>query len=171
MIMTTRRWYIFGAIVGLILAIGFITNLIQSKSSFKELVLDQMPDRPIERIYIDHQEAHYIPLEDQLVITDPATIDQIINNFSDIQLWATTSRGSGEWYRIYIGVQYGPNFSIAYTKPDIIQIWGGSGMPRKYEKTFRIINGYDNTLIDELIQQHIAEREVQREGETDGDLQ
>jgi len=85
--MSDRSWRVFFRIVALVIIAGVVYSLIQSSTSFQELMKDQVYDtEKISSIKVDKRDNSYG--EDSVEITDPATINRIINSFSNAKLRA-----------------------------------------------------------------------------------
>lgn len=99
-------------VVALIVLTGVVYSLIQSSTSFKELMSDQVYDtEKISYIRIEKMGSPYDD-ENSVEITDPATIDRIINSFSNAKLWKTENYGRGTEYMIWVNVEYTPSSYI-----------------------------------------------------------
>ncbi|MGG4106376.1 hypothetical protein AAXB25_20940 [Paenibacillus lautus] len=150
--MSDRSWRVFFVVVALIVLTGVVYSLIQSSTSFKELMSDQVYDtEKISYIRIEKMGSPYDD-ENSVEITDPATIDRIINGFSNAKLWRTENYARGMMYSIWVNVEYTP-FSIYYTEPDIIRINPNRGGHKKYSWNYRITNGYDKSIIEDLFKE------------------
>ncbi|KOP68629.1 hypothetical protein AMS62_27885 [Bacillus sp. FJAT-18019] len=149
--MSDRSWRVFFVVVTLIVLTGVVYSLIQSSTSFKELMKDQVYDtEKISFIKIDKMDSSYG--ENSVEITDPATIDRIINSFSSAKLWKTENYGRGTEYMIWVNVEYTP-FAIYFTEPNIIKISPNRRFHKKYSWRYRITNGYDMSIIKDLFKE------------------
>jgi hypothetical protein len=149
--MSDRTWRIFFAIVALIILSGAVFSLVQSRTTYKELMGDQIHDtQKIDLITIEKRGSSYD--EERLKITDPATIERIMNSFSDAKLQRIDQHPRGTDYWIWINVEYTP-FQIHYTEPDIIRISPNRGIHKKYSWSYRITNGYDKSIIQDLFKE------------------
>ncbi|GAB6930381.1 hypothetical protein JCM10914A_43640 [Paenibacillus sp. JCM 10914] len=157
MIMTKRRWCIFGGIIGLFLLFSLFTAYTQSRTSFRALVLDHLPDnRPVEMIRIQH---HYMqPDETHIMITNTAMIASIMDQFSDVKLKSTNDKGSFEnMTSVIFKVQYGATFIVHLYEPNMMRVNNSHGVNKKYSKTYQITSGYDKTMIESLADPHVKE--------------
>ncbi|MHA2855606.1 hypothetical protein ACXZ7E_16535 [Paenibacillus lautus] len=149
--MSDRSWRIFFAIVALIILSGAVFSLVQSRTTYKELMGDQIHDiQKIDHITIEKRGSSYG--ENRIKITDTATIERIMNSFSDAKLWRSDNYPRGTEYWIWINVEYKP-FQIHYTEPDIIRISPNRGIHKKYTWSYRITNGYDKSIIEDLFKE------------------
>ncbi|MFB4327698.1 hypothetical protein [Paenibacillus sp. CR_12] len=149
--MSDRSWRIFFAIVALIILSGAVLSLVQSRTTYKELMGDQIHDtQKIDQIVIEKRDSSYDA--ERLKITDPATIERIMNSFSDAKLQRIEQYPRGTDYWIWINVEYKP-FQIHYTEPDIVRISPNRGIHKKYSWTYRITNGYDKSIIQDLFKE------------------
>ncbi|MGG3283931.1 hypothetical protein [Paenibacillus solani] len=149
--MSDRSWRVFFRVVALIIITGVVYSLVQSSTSFKELMKDQVYDtEKISFIKIDKMDSSYG--ENSVEITDPATIDRIINSFSNAKLWKTENYGRGTEYMIWVNVEYTP-FAIYFTEPNIIKISPNRRSHKKYSWRYRITNGYDMSIINDLFKE------------------
>ncbi|MGG4092412.1 hypothetical protein [Paenibacillus lautus] len=150
--MSDRSWRVFFVVVALIVLTGVVYSLIQSSTSFKELMSDQVYDtEKISYIRIEKMGSPYDD-ENNVEITDPATIDRIINSFSNAKLWKTENYGRGTEYMIWVNVEYTP-FAIYFTEPDIIKISPNRRLHKKYSWSYRMVNGYDKSIIEDLFKE------------------
>jgi hypothetical protein len=150
--MSDRSWRVFFVVVALIVLTGVVYSLIQSSTSFKELMKDQVYDtEKISYIKIEKMSSPYDD-ENSVEITDPATIDRIINSFSNAKLWKTENYGRGTEYMIWVNVEYTP-FVIYFTEPDIIKISPNRRLHKKYSWSYRMVNGYDKSIIEDLFKE------------------
>lgn len=149
--MSDRSWRVFFRVVALIIITGVVYSLIQSSTSFKELMKDQVYDpEKISSIRIDKMDRSYG--ENSVEITDPATIDRIINSFSNAKLWKIDNYGRGTEYMIWVNVEYTP-FAIYFTEPNIIRLSLNRSLHKKYSWSYRIVNGYDKSIIEDLFKE------------------
>ncbi|KOR89093.1 hypothetical protein [Paenibacillus solani] len=149
--MSDRSWRVFFVVVALIVLTGVVYSLIQSSTSFKELMKDQVYDtEKISFMKIDKRDSSYG--ENSVEITDPATIDRIINSFSNAKLWKTENYGRGTEYMIWVNVEYTP-FVIYFTEPDVIKISFNRSLHKKYSWSYRMVNGYDKSIIEDLFKE------------------
>lgn len=150
--MSDRSWRVFFVVVALIVLTGVVYSLIQSSTSFKELMSDQVYDtEKISYIRIEKMGSPYDD-ENSVEITDPATIDRIINSFSNAKLWRTENYARGTEYRIWVNVEYTP-FAIYFTEPNIIQMSLNRRLHKKYSWSYRMVNGYDKSIIEDLFKE------------------
>lgn len=150
--MSDRSWRVFFVVVALIVLTGVVYSLIQSSTSFKELMSDQVYDtEKISYIRIEKMGSPYDD-ENSVEITDPATIDRIINSFSNAKLWRTENYARGTEYRIWVNVEYTP-FAIYFTEPNIIQMSLNRRLHKKYSWSYRMVNGYDKSIIENLFKE------------------
>ncbi|MGO4790524.1 hypothetical protein AB4124_24215 [Paenibacillus sp. 2KB_20] len=150
--MSDRSWRVFFVVVALIVLTGVVYSLIQCSTSFKELMSDQVYDtEKISYIRIEKMGSPYDD-ENSVEITDPATIDRIINSFSNAKLWKTENYGRGTEYMIWVNVEYTP-FAIYFTEPDIIKISPNRRLHKKYSWSYRMVNGYDKSIIEDLFKE------------------
>ncbi|GIO97001.1 hypothetical protein J14TS5_20870 [Paenibacillus lautus] len=150
--MSDRSWRVFFVVVALIVLTGVVYSLIQSSTSFKELMSDQVYDtEKISYIRIEKMGSPYDD-ENSVEITDPATIDRIINGFSNAKLWRTENYARGTEYRIWVNVEYTP-FAIYFTEPNIIQMSLNRRLHKKYSWSYRMVNGYDKSVIEDLFKE------------------
>ncbi|MBT2762120.1 hypothetical protein [Paenibacillus sp. ISL-20] len=150
--MSDRSWRVFFIVVALIVLTGVVYSLIQSSTSFKELMSDQVYDtEKISYIRIEKMGSPYND-ENSVEITDPATIDRIINSFSNAKLWRTENYARGTEYRIWVNVEYTP-FAIYFTEPNIIQMSLNRRLHKKYSWSYRMVNGYDKSIIEDLFKE------------------
>ncbi|WP_098743893.1 hypothetical protein [Paenibacillus sp. EZ-K15] len=150
--MSDRSWRVFFVVVALIVLTGVVYSLIQSSTSFKELMSDQVYDtEKISYIRIEKMGSPYDD-ENSVEITDPATIDRIINSFSNAKLWRTENYARGMMYSIWVNVEYTP-FAIYFTEPNIIQMSLNRRLHKKYSWSYRMVNGYDKSVIEDLFKE------------------
>lgn len=149
--MSDRSWRIFFAIVALIILSGAVFSLVQSRTTYKELMGNQIHDtQKIDKIIIERRGSSYD--EERISISDPATIERILSSFSDAKLQRIEQYPRGTDYWIWIDVEY-KHYLIHYTEPDIIRISPYRGIHKKYSWTYRITNGYDKSIIQDLFKE------------------
>jgi len=112
---------------------------------------DQIHDtQKIDQIVIEKRDSSHDA--ERLKITDPATIERILNSFADAKLQRIEQYPRGTDYLIWIDVEY-KHYLIHYTEPDIVRISPHRGIHKKYSWTYRITNGYDKSIIQDLFKE------------------
>jgi hypothetical protein len=145
-----RTWYVFLAICVLILISAMIYSAFQNRTSFKELVLDQL----IEPKTISHMSVgknRFRPNEQEIQITDPAEIERIMNSFSEVKLRKTSGVDyGGDEYDVWFQGRNGPSFVVYFSSPDHMRIYNGSSNHKRYGKEYKIVNDFDLGVIENL---------------------
>lgn len=148
--LSKRTWYVFLAICFLILLSASIYSAYQSRTSFKELVLDQL-NEPGTISQMSIGKNRFRPNEQVLKITDPAEIERIMNSFSEVKLRKTSRVDyGGDEYEIWFQGRNGPTFGVYFFSPDHVRIHNGSSNHKKYGKEYKMVNDFDRGVIEYL---------------------
>lgn len=145
--MSDRSWKIFVTIVALIIISAIIFDLIQSRTSFKALVLDHIGEtQEIEELQL-YKISNTIE-EPGMRITDPNTINMIMDSFKDIKLMATDRYYLYEdSYRMYISPKKGPTFHVTFNDQNIIRISNSISSQKQYSREYDVVNDFDASEI------------------------
>ena len=148
--MSKRSWYVFLAICALILLSATVYSSIQFRTSFKELVLDQLKEsETISEMSIGKN--RFRPNEQVLKITDPAVIDRIMNSFSEVKLRKNSVKDyGGDEYEIWFESQNGLTFAVLLYSPDHVRIYNSSSNHKRYGWEYKIVNDFDRSIIEDL---------------------
>lgn len=148
--MSKRLWYVFMAICVLILLSATVYSASQNRTSFKELVLDQLKESGSIRelnILKNRNRSNEEPLN----ITDQAEIDRIVTSFSDLELRKNSVEDqSGDEYEIRLSTEYGPTFTIVVYSPDHIRIYNHSSKHKRYGKEYKIVSDFTPDILESL---------------------
>lgn len=91
------------------------------------------------------------PNEQELEITNPAEIERIMSNFSEVKLRKSSIKDyGGDEYEIWFRTQSGPTFAVIFYSPDHVRFHHGSSNHKLYRWTYSIVNGFDSSIIDNL---------------------
>ncbi|WP_243390721.1 hypothetical protein [Paenibacillus sp. GM2FR] len=127
-----------------------IYSAFQNRTSFKEMVLDQL----IEPKIISHMSVRknrFGPNEQEIQITDPAEIERIMNSFSEVKLRKTSNVDyRSEEYEVWLQGRNGPTFAVYFFSPDHVRIHNGSSNHKRYRKEYKIVNDFDRRVIENL---------------------
>ncbi|MFB4321608.1 hypothetical protein RB298_04620 [Priestia sp. BR_2] len=146
-----KYWYIALILILLIVVAGITMSIIQSKSSFKELVLDHIKDTQ-EINYINIVKNYSEPDEKEIRITDESTIHDIINSFSDLKLKSTrNTQNPDTTYEIRINADLSNNFTILLTNKNNIRIHSTIHKNKKYQSWYKLDKEYNFSLIEDLL--------------------
>ncbi|SMF84461.1 hypothetical protein SAMN05661091_2626 [Paenibacillus uliginis N3/975] len=149
--MSDRSWKIFITFVALIVLSALVFSAIQSRTSFKALVLDQMGES--QEIRSIHLMKEFHELDDLgIKITDRKTINMIMNVFADIKLRVSDSDSPiGEAsYRMYIHPKNGPTFSVLFNDQNLMRIDNSISIHKKYSWTYEVVNDFDLAIIQDI---------------------
>lgn len=145
-----RFWYVFLAICVLLLLSATVYSASQNRTSFKELVLDQLKESGAIR-ELDIVRNRNRPNEQQLKVTEQAEIDRIVNSFSDLKLRKNSVRDhSGDEYEIRLITENGPTFTLVVYSPDHILIYNHSSNHKRYGKEYKIVSDFAPGNLDTL---------------------
>lgn len=148
--MSKRFWYVFLAICVLILLSATAYSASQNRTSFKELVLDQLKESGAIR-ELDIVRNQNRPNEQQMKMTDQAEIDRIVNGFSELKLRKNSVRDhSGDEFEIRLSTEYGPTFTIVVYSPDHILIYNHSSKHKRYGKEYKIVSDFASGVFESL---------------------
>lgn len=148
--MSKRSWYIFLAFCVLIILSGMVYDAYQSKASFKELLLDHLKESE-KVIEMNVGKNRFRSDESLNKITDQAKIDRFMNSLSEIKL-----RRSDVWnydsdeYEIWLYTSNSRMFGLFFYGPDHIRIYNSTARHKRYGWTYRIVNDFDRTALEEL---------------------
>lgn len=146
-----KFWYIALIFILLIVVAGITVSIVQSKSSFKELVLDHIKDTQ-EINYIIIVKNYSEPDEKEIRITDESTIEDIINSFSDLNLKSTrNSQKPDTTYEIRVDADLGNNFTILLTNKNNMRIHSTIHKNKKYQSWYKLDQQYNFSLIEDLL--------------------
>lgn len=148
--MSKRSWQVFWGICILIVISGTIYSAIQSRTSFKEMVLDQLYEsETIDKIRIGKNRFH--PNEQMVEITDRAEIDRIMEGLSKVKLRKHTPTDySGDEYEIWLNTQRSRMIGVYLYGVDHIRFNFNPGHHKKYSWEYKIINDFDRGIIEDL---------------------
>ncbi|WMT43132.1 hypothetical protein RE628_13190 [Paenibacillus sp. D2_2] len=147
--MSIRLWYTFLSFVALILLSAAVYSVIQTRTSFKELVLNQMHEfDSVSEMRVSKNFNK--PDEQELKITDQATIKRIFNSLSDLKLLKNSMKTfSDDEYEIRFHGRTS-SFTVTYYRPDHIRIMNGSSNHKRYSWEYKIVNHFDSNVIEDL---------------------
>ena len=152
-------WIIAAVIVSLIILSAIIYDTVQSRTSFKALVLDRIEEKKksitsIELIKMDLGKPIETSLNERVTITDQPTIEAIIDRLSDVQLREDNySPDSYYWIKIY--TDNVDSFDIHISGQYMPRVHGNNmyDSDHKYNsRGYKILNTYDNSIIENLFQ-------------------
>lgn len=151
--MSTRSWKISVTLVLLIILSGIIFSAVQSRTSFKKLVLDQMGNsQEISSLRLGKESKG--PEYKAIEITDEQTIHRIMNALSDIQLSRTSNSNSlmvDDSYWLWIYPKHGPTFKVIINDQNLMRINNSISIHKKYSWTYEAINDFDISVFKDLI--------------------
>lgn len=153
--MSKRSQIIILSIVALLILSGLIISEINSRTSFKELVIDQIGDshgsQEIFLISISGWNGN--SLNKSIDITDMETINKVMNVFADLKLKRSESDHPdlSERYRVRIQPDNGPTLSVTFADDKIIRIGNSFSIHKKYGWTYEAVGGFDLSTIQELL--------------------
>ncbi|OMF80177.1 hypothetical protein [Paenibacillus glucanolyticus] len=148
--MSDKSWRIFIMVVALIILSGVLYSVLQSVTSFRELVPDRYSDtQKIRDISIEKFGDRWDDIQ-RVEIMDPDMIDRIMNNFSEVKLIRTENYTIGTYYYIRINYEH-TLLTIMYTEPDNMRIDLNQGTQHKrYSWTYKIASPFDRSIIEDL---------------------
>lgn len=148
--LSKRTWYVFLAICVLILISAMLYSAFQNRTSFKEMVLDQL-NEPGTISHMSVGKNRFRPNEQVIEITDPAEIERIMNSFSEVKLRKTSRVDyGGDEYEVWFQGRNGPTFAVYFFSPDHVRIYNGSSNHKRYRKEYKIVNDFDFGVIENL---------------------
>ncbi|WP_211750050.1 hypothetical protein [Paenibacillus sp. Marseille-Q4541] len=154
--MSKWSWYIFIAIVSLIIITGVVVDTRNARTSFQELVVDEIGDphgsQVISSIYI----AEFLDGENvkSITVTDIQTINKIMNVFAEIKLNRSDkelSISSSNYYKVMIQPDNGPSLDVNFNKDKIMEIQNSINIHKKYTWTYEVVNDFDYSLIEAML--------------------
>lgn len=149
--MSKRTWRVFFTLVGLFIFSALLVSAIQSRTSFKELVLEAMYEN--KQIHSIHLTKGYYQLDNQGVeVTDSQMLKKIMDQFADIRLRRCDcdSPIGDDSYTIYINPKSGPRFQIYYDGQNM-KIGNSLSIHKKYAWTYKIVSDFDASVITDLV--------------------
>ena len=148
--MKRRTRYICLSLAVLILGSAGVYSALQTRTSFKELVLDQMnASESVNEMRIIKN--RHQPDGSEQTITDQAIITAMMKNLSDIRLRKGSAQGnSGDEYEIWFHTWSGPTFGIHYGSPNYLRIYNGSSNQKKYSWEYKVVSPFDPSVIEDL---------------------
>lgn len=154
--MSKRSQTIFLSIVALLILIGLIISEMNSRTSFKELVIDQIGDsHGSQEIYLIHISEGDGTLNNRSIeITDLETINKVMNVFADLKLKRTNSESpifQDEYYRVTIQPDNGPTLSVIFADDKIMNISSSFNSKKKHYWTYEAVGGFDLSTIQAML--------------------
>ncbi|WP_454190960.1 hypothetical protein [Paenibacillus sp. Marseille-Q7038] len=154
--MSKRSESIVLSILAFLILSGLIISEINSRTSFKELVIDQIGDshgsQEIFSIYITEGEGilHNTSIE----ITDLETINKVMNVFAELKLKRTNSENpifQDKYYRVRIQPDNGPTLSVIFADDKIMNISSSFNSKKKHHWTYEAVGGFDISTIQAML--------------------
>ena len=144
------------SIVALLILSGLIISEVNSRTSFKELVIDQIGDShgSQEIFSISISEWDDNSFKKSTEITDLETINKVMNVFEDLKLKRTNSENpifQDEYYRVTIQPDNGPTLSVVFADDKIMNISSSFNSKKKHYWTYEAVGGFDLSTIQELL--------------------
>lgn len=153
--MSKSSWNILVTVVLLIILSGIVFSAIQSRTSFRKLVLEQM-DNSQEISSLRLLKEFKGPEDKAIEITDEQTINMIMNALADIQLSRTSDNNSPmvhESYWLWIYPKHGPIFDVIINDQNIMKINNSISLHKKYSWSYEAINDFDLSVFQDLFDQ------------------
>lgn len=154
--MSKRSQTIILSIVALMILSGLVISEINSRTSFKKLVIDQIGDShgSQEIFLISISEWDGIVMNKSIEITDMETINKVMNVFVDLKLKRTNSENpvfQDKQYRVRIQPDNGPTLSVIFADDKIMNINNSFSSKEKYRWTYEAVGGFDISTIQALL--------------------
>lgn len=150
--MSRRTWNVFISFVILFILSGLVVSAIQSYTSFKKLVLDEMV-QPIEIRSIHIIKGMSLVDRPSIEVTDSKTIERIMDSLNDLRLKRSNkdmALGEEDTYYLRINPKKGNPFNVTFNEPNIIQIGNSLSEHKKYGWKYEVINEFDSSAIKDL---------------------
>lgn len=153
--MSKRSQTIILSIVALLILSGLIISEMNSRRTFKELVIDQIGDShgSQEIFLISISEWDGTSLNKSIEITDIETINKVMNVFSDLKLKRSESDHPdlSESYWVTIQPDNGPTLSVNFADDKIMKIGNSFSAKEKYNWSYEAVGGFDISSIQALL--------------------
>lgn len=153
--MSKRSQTIILSIVALLILSGLIISEINSRTSFKELVIDQIGDShgSQEIFLISISEWDDNSLNKSIERTDIETINKVMNVFTDLKLKRSKSNHPdlSESYWVTIQPDNGPMLSVTFADDKIMNINSSFNSKKKHDWTYEAVGGFDLSTIQAML--------------------
>lgn len=155
-VLTKKEKTILLSFLALVILLGLIINEVNSKATFKELVIDQIGDSHGSQEIFSIRILKDFNTDDSksIEIDDMETINKVMNVFKDIKLKRNNSAGPlslDKNYWVTIQPDNGPTLDVIFTEDKIIDIHNSFSTHKKYSWTYEVVNDFDISYIKELL--------------------
>lgn len=154
--MTKKEKTILLSFLALVILLGLIINEVNSKATFKELVIDQIGDsHGSQEIFLIRITQNFSRDNSETIeITDLETINKVMNIFKDLKLERMNTENPvllDKNYWVTIQPDNGPTLSVIFTEDKIMDIHNSFNSGKKYRWTYEVVNDFDISYLKQLL--------------------